>query len=372
MSMPAGGIFGDAGLTVPFSVIPAIKATWLRPGIIPNRTPVFLVAPGGTGKGLAIAAFIAMVTRGWPFPGEPEDTVYEPESAVLIAPEDDPNEDLAFRLRAAGADLELVHNLTVLPDGSNFALPGNIAELRQAISEISETGPRVALSALDPLSAVCPRNLTTVRAARDAVDPLTAITQDTGTAMIISHHTPKDGRRVAGSKGLTDTARMVWMIERQGNERVMRIWKTNRTPGTTVIRYRIEGEEENAHAVFSPAELSASGSDTAPAGSRAAKLRLIPGGMSEQVTRLQERRRRSLTAALLSGTCPHCPAGEQEPCSAGELEMCDLGGGVTVHTVRILAAIAGGKASYGEVLAHFGQNPPAVIAAAAAEAEKAS
>jgi RecA-family ATPase len=254
-------------LTVPFSEIPAIPATELWPGVIPNRTPVFLVAPGGTGKGLAIAAIAALVTTGRPFPGEKQGS--EPGQVIIVAPEDDPNEDMAFRLTAAGADLSLVLDLTVLPDGSQFLLPGDIPELQRAITEANEKGPPVKLVALDPLAAMAENGLGSVRNARGIISPLQDVCRDYGGAMILSHHTTKDGKVVAGSKALTDSARLVWMIAvapDDADARVMTPWKSNRA-ATEKVRYRIEGDGASVRAVFT-------GPETAVQGSRAARLRL--------------------------------------------------------------------------------------------------
>lgn len=262
------GDWDGAELTVPFSKIPAIPATSLWPGVIPNRTPVLIVAPGGTGKGLLIAAITAMTTTGAPFPGQAQGR--EPGSAIVVAPEDDANEDMAFRLRAAGADLNLVRDLTVLPDGAPFLLPSNIPELAQAITEVNdEGGPPVRLIALDPLLAMSENGLSSQRAAREIINPLQEVARDYGGAMILSHHTAKDENVIAGSKVLTDSTRLVWLIKRAPDDpdaRIMTEWKSNRqTAGT--VRYRIEGDGEDVRAVFT-------GPETAVAGSRAARLRL--------------------------------------------------------------------------------------------------
>lgn len=257
----------DTGLTIPFSEIPPIPATELWPGVIPNRTPVLLVAPGGTGKGLGIAAVTARVTTGIPFPGEVQGR--EPGQVILVAPEDDANEDMSFRLIAAGADRELVRDLTLLPDGSRFLLPRNEPELRRAISEANSSGPPVRLVTLDPLLALSENGLSSRKAVREVMYPLLEIAQDYGIAIILSHHTNKDGKTIAGSRELTDIARLVWLIERDREDdamRTMKVWKSNRKTVESV-RYRIEGDGPDVRAVFS------SGEDTGPK-SRAARLRL--------------------------------------------------------------------------------------------------
>ena len=267
--------YDGAALTVPYDKIPPIPATDLWPGVVPNRTPVYFIAPGGTGKGLVIAKITAMVTTGESFPGQRQPR--QPGTVITIAPEDEPKQDMAFRLRAAGADLALVRDLTVLPDGSPFLLPGNIRELQQAIAEINaEGGPPVQLITLDPLLALCENGLNTVKAARAVTGPLQDMTKEYGGAMILSHHTTKSRDTVAGSKSLTDAARLVWMISRAPDDpdvREMNVWKTNRKTADG-IRYRIEGDGENVHAVFTRA-------DTAVAGSRAARLRLAETSPAE-------------------------------------------------------------------------------------------
>ena len=92
VSSTVTGDWDGQDLTVPFSRIPAIAATELWPGIVPNRTPVFFVAPGGTGKGLAIAKIAAMTTTGEPFPGQVQGR--EPGQVVMVAPEERPNSAL--------------------------------------------------------------------------------------------------------------------------------------------------------------------------------------------------------------------------------------------------------------------------------------
>jgi AAA domain-containing protein len=260
-------------LTIPFSEIPAIPATYLWPGVIPNRTPVFFVAPGGTGKGLAIAAIAASVTTGAPFPGQAQGR--EPGQVIMVAPEDDANEDMSFRLSAAGANLDLVLDLTLLPDGAPFLLPENIPELHRAITEANAKGPPVMLVTLDPLDALAENGLSTQRHARAIINPLQDLCRDYGGAMILSHHTTKNSNVVAGSKVLTDSARMVWMIgtaKDDANVRVMTEWKSNR-PTAGTMRYQIIGEGNDVHAMFTGAD---TGPESQAPSSRAARLRLTP------------------------------------------------------------------------------------------------
>jgi hypothetical protein len=260
----------DGQLAVPFSEIPALPARYLWPGVIPYRTPVMIAAPGGTGKGLLLAAITGITTRGQPFPGEAAGR--EPQSVIIIAPEDDANEDLAFRLAAAGADLSLVHDLTLLPDGSSFLLPDNIPELKRAITEVNAAGPPAGLVILDPLLAMCSSTLSSARAARTVIDGLQAVTRETGVAMIISHHTVKSGE-IAGNKSLTDALRIVYVLGAASeSERRMTSWKTNRAAAAPV-RFSITGTGAGVHAVLLT-------QDAVLPGSRSARLRLREPGIT--------------------------------------------------------------------------------------------
>ncbi len=289
--------FNGAALTVPFDKIPSIPATYLWPGVIPNRTVTLLAGPGGTGKGLTIATIEALVTTGAPFPGETGE--HEPGQIIKIAPEDDPNEDVSFRLTAAGANLALVRNLTVLPNGALFRLPDNTDELYQAIAEINDEGGfPVRLLTLDPLLSMCRASL--LRSdPRAVIEPLQALAQETGIAILASHHTTKDRNTIAGGQALTDAARQVWMISVAKDDpdaRVMSVWKTNRKahPG---LRFRIEGDDEEARVVFT-------GADTAVPGSRAARLRLYEAPLPDLTEAPADRARRILATLDKKAAAP--------------------------------------------------------------------
>jgi KaiC/GvpD/RAD55 family RecA-like ATPase len=234
-------------IAVPFSVIPARETAPLWPGWVLRRHVTLLVAPGGTGKGLLTIDMAARVTRGKPFPGEPDSAVREPAPVILVTPEDDANETVAWRLKAAGADLSMVYNLTVLPDGTPFSLPGSVDDLREAIKEIEHLAGRpVGLVVIDPLFACVKKPLTTNPAARAVVDPLELLARETDTAVVLTHHTVKSGA-VAGAKGLTDAVRCVLRISRPDKEghgaaRVLSVEKANNTGESVSIRYVINGE----------------------------------------------------------------------------------------------------------------------------------
>lgn len=229
-------------LAVPFDVIPAQEVDELWPGWIARRHVTLVVAPGGTSKGLWTIDIAARVTTGKPWPGEPEGAVRPPEAVVLVAPEDDANEAVAWRLKAAGADPSLVFNLTTFADGSPFVLPDSVADLKAAIAEIEEaTKLKVGLVVIDPLMATVERSLASNIAARRVINPLENLAHETGAAVILTHHTVKSGA-AAGSKGLTDACRHVLMISRPDKtsaQRVVSVEKSNIASDSAKLRYTV-------------------------------------------------------------------------------------------------------------------------------------
>ena len=348
-------------LAVPLSTVPAINPKHLWPGVIPFRSPVMWAGPGKTGKGLAIAAVGGVLTTGRPFPGEPYGTVHEPGGMIIVAPEDDANEDLVFRFRAAGADLDLVQVMTFLPDGSRFVWPGNKAQLKRAVTAMQKDVKNV-LVAIDPLMPVTRSRLTGNVWA--FTDPLTELAQDTGAAVLVSHHTTKDPRNIAGSKSLTDAFRSVWQLQRRDEDdqedpwRMLECVQANRETGGP-FWLQIEGSGTEARAVFMAAE-----PDATEPGSRASRLRMEPErGATGPIAMY---RRRMLVKRLLSTACPENdgPAGRScTDMTAGEMCRLDVTGTTRVHTSRVEAAVSAGRVSLDKILAQFGDNPPAGIAA---------
>lgn len=247
-------------IAVPFGFIPPKEVVPLWAGLgIARRHVTMVIAPGGTSKGLLTVDIIARVTTGRPFPGEPDSAVREPEAVVLVAPEDDPNEAVAWRLKAAEADTSLVFNLTVLPDGSPFILPDSVPQLRNAITQIEElAGRKVGLIVIDPLMATVEKSIASNIAARKVTAPLEKLARDMGPAVILTHHTVKSGA-AAGSKGLTDAMRHVLRIARpEGADpntpvREITVEKSNMSTTATRIRYALVGEGEGCH-VYWPAD----------------------------------------------------------------------------------------------------------------------
>jgi AAA domain len=169
------------------------------------------------------------------------------ERTVLITPEDDIETTVAPRLTAAGADRSMVFNLTTLDSGAPFLLhadgktPGCIGSLRSLIDSEG-----ITCVVIDPIMA-CLGNgsIASNKGARALLAPLLATAKETGVAIVLTHHTvigPDGKPKAAGSKGLIDTLRLVYMARKnQYNPAIRELvtYKTNGKP-TDDVQYTLE------------------------------------------------------------------------------------------------------------------------------------
>jgi len=159
----------------------------------------------------------------------------------MVTSEDDPNMAMSYRLRAANADLSKVYDMT-----DDFVVPDAIPALRETIDSIGD----VRMVVIDPLSAVSSIPLTSsnVRVRRQVMNPLERLAKDLGVAMPVVHHTVKSGR-VAGTKGITDSARMVLRVSRLASDervRVIHVEKSNiASDAASDVGYTVTGSFPN-------------------------------------------------------------------------------------------------------------------------------
>jgi hypothetical protein len=266
------------GLAVSYADIPAIPLDWLWKDHLPRKTPVIWAAKGGTGKGLACHACIAIAVTGAAWPGEEPGTLHEPMSVVLVAPEDFANETVAYRLRAAIAAVDApperkadaagyVFDLTEMPDGTPFELPSHVGKLREAIEQINGRGdvPPVGLVVIDPLMACLEKPITSQLGARRVLYPLQSLARETNVGMVVTHHMTKDGKTIMGATALTDAARLVFTVTRdEANDayRVMKPYKANIADDSATTRYTVVKNGAESFAVFGDQSDAAQGTST--------------------------------------------------------------------------------------------------------------
>lgn len=205
---------------------------------------------GAVGKGRAITDLAARVTTGRAMPLCTDTD--EPGSVILIQPEDDPNEEVAYRLRASGADLTRCYDLTRLPSGARFKLSadgkteGHVNQLRALIDELEQAGRNPRLVVVDPLAAVVGSgSIQTNSGARNLIEPLQDLAKATGVCILVVAHTVASGK-LQGSAGLQQAVRLVFKVTRDRENpayRVLALVKGNNVGNLDDLKYTITSGE---------------------------------------------------------------------------------------------------------------------------------
>lgn len=240
-------------VAVAFSAVDELDAEWVWQDRIPVAELTILAGKGGGGKGLLTADLAARITRGEPLPGDDDDGERRPASVIMVAAEDSSQVVTVGRLKAAGADLSRVHDLS-MPGGMPFDLGEHIPVLREAIRELGDC----RLVIIDPLAAVSPVPLQSVAKVRGLFRPLQAIAWETGTAILITHHVTKAGV-VAGSQAIRDGVRCVLTVEADDDDpevRAVAVAKTNMgSDKVPALRYSVVTDEATGlpHVLYLPA-----------------------------------------------------------------------------------------------------------------------
>ena len=244
-------------MAVSYADIPELPTLWLWDQRIPRGDVTLLFGEGAVGKGRMLCDLIAKVTTGAPMPLCTEGS--DPGSVIVVQPEDDPNEQVAPRLRAAGADLTRVYDLTRLDGGSRFKLSadtkheGNLPQLRALIGELGESGRNPRMVIIDPLAAVLGwGTITTNQGARRVVEPLQDLAKETGLAIVVVAHTVKSGA-LQSSAGLPQALRLVYRLSRDKDNpalRVLSVEKANNLGATEDLRYTVVDDEHGTWVVW--------------------------------------------------------------------------------------------------------------------------
>lgn len=233
-------------MSVPtYADITPLEPEWMIPGLVPKSFVTLIIGDGGVGKGQLWSDWTGRLTRGAHLPGNDDgDERPARRSVLLVTSEDDPNMSTAWRLRAAQAELGRVYDMT-----DDFSIPESLTMLGERIDEIGDVG----LVVIDPLAdnlGFMPGTKRQISLAsgnvtlrRYVMRPLERLARSKGIPFIVIHHTVKSGR-MAGSKGLSDAARMVLRITRPDESQPLRlisVEKTNIASGAEQIGYTISG-----------------------------------------------------------------------------------------------------------------------------------
>src|SRR5215469_1507852 len=223
------------------------ETSWIWKGWLPLKDAVLGAGEGGVGKGLNVADVAARITNGDEMPDYSEG-LGAPRNVVLITPEDHARRAMAWRLRAAGADLSRVFDLTHVL-GREFTIPDDLAVLRREVLAIGNVG----LVVIDPLMQVCDKSLSSVKFVRKQVwGPLRQLAEELDCCIFTLHHLTKAGS-VAGSAALVQSARVLIRYETHEMDSeliVMQVAKSNIEAKPAPVQYRLSGSGHDVHVEY--------------------------------------------------------------------------------------------------------------------------
>ena len=266
-------------------LVPTYESEPLVPTVYLMREPLPLVrghvivayGPGGIGKGMVAMSLAALNSLGVTASGRPGTT-------IMITPEDDINETVAWRVRASGADPRRIVNLTTYDDGERFRLgvAGRTAaqrreaelaslmsmqKLEETITDLQAhdeeleragiTDPALyanpVLVVIEPLLACVSGNLlATDDGARSVIEPLQKLAARTGVCVLITHHSTKGNADIAGSRAMLNAPRYVYEFAppKPGTRAcTVSLRKGNKLPPFTAA-YAIVGEPPHGRVVW--------------------------------------------------------------------------------------------------------------------------
>jgi hypothetical protein len=179
---------------------------WLAPPVLPRAALVGLYAPGGDGKSLLAAALSGAIGRGSEVAGIP----CEQGSCIYLDGENGEHE-IWRRVHTLGLPAAGVR----VADAGAFDLRRDVDVLADEIHE-----HRPDLAVLDSLRSLTPgldENDTKQTAA--ALDPLRRLAHESGTAILLIHHSNKAGKDYRGASSIRDSCDVLWHLGRhEGDE----------------------------------------------------------------------------------------------------------------------------------------------------------
>lgn len=181
---------------------------------IPLGTLTVLAGPSGIGKTTIAERYCAQATRGT------LDGIYkgQPQSVLILSPEDDEAAITRPRLEAAGADLDKVFFMSSTrrtETGEMEAMIQFPADTHLLIDAVKQTNAAIVL--LDPIASVISGNLDKREDVRASFDRLAAeVAKEHRLAILLVAHNRKGAGQVrhmvSGSTAITDAARSVLAV----------------------------------------------------------------------------------------------------------------------------------------------------------------
>ena len=233
------GAGGRRLVDTPVSEIDEREIGWLWRDRIPLGKTTLLYGDPNLGKSLLTMGLVAAVSRGGLLPDR---TLAPKGSALILSAEDDPADTIRPRLRAAGADLERCHILTVARGW--FTLVEDLPALKETIDKIGD----VRLVVIDPLTAYLGGTDSHRNAdVRELLGPLGELAGKTGAAFVLVSHINKGAslnalHRAMGSLAFVAAARAAWIIVQDPKDKLRRLFlptKSNLGPAVAGLAYKV-------------------------------------------------------------------------------------------------------------------------------------
>jgi putative DNA primase/helicase len=268
--------------------IPPEPIDWLWPFRIPRGCVSLLTGPPGSGKSLVALDLAARLSRGRPWPDQPDGQApypfvpfaFNPDadegptdpdappppppppnsaSVMLVNAEDDLARTICPRLAVLGADLRRLVALGADTfNAHGYSGPVEFPQdLRQLERFLNKCGQAVRLVIIDPLAAFLGRaDATSNKAIRKLMASLSQLAQRTDTAILcVAHHTKRSQSllpidRPLGSVAMTGVARAVWAVvphDTDPERRTLLPLKNNYGPLSSPLTFRIHPCTSIAH-----------------------------------------------------------------------------------------------------------------------------
>lgn len=228
------------------------RIEWLGQDRLPLADLVVIAGEPGLGKSTTTAAWGAEVTLG-----SLEGALRGQPRSVLIASAEDHFESVIWgRLKAAGADMQLVANVKVT-NNDMLQIPGDVEAIAAKCREARDAGRPPALIVVDPISAfLAGIDSHKDAAVRSALAPLAALAQEQHVCVLVVGHLNKASAgklldRLNGSIAFGAAPRSVLAFARdpddpegeQGNRRVIVHAKSNHGRYAPTLAAHIEAVE---------------------------------------------------------------------------------------------------------------------------------
>lgn len=212
------------------STIKSVRPKWLWAARIPSGTITIFAGRGGEGKS-TFALYLTALLNAGKLDGDHQGSNVP---VLIISHEDDWGTVMVPRLKAAGADLDLVYKMSVetvidqttLEQVPAFPMDGD--KLRDAIRQ---TGAKLVI--IDPIPSTIGGDLHKVADVRRALDPLAVIAQELEVAIVGVMHFNKGGGsasdKLSGSHAFRDAVRsvMLFATDDETGQRIVTIDKSN-------------------------------------------------------------------------------------------------------------------------------------------------